>query len=253
MSHNTLTAVSLWRNVPHVSFVSTEQGMQRQNWRFHDLCEIKRIALQTSRMCNATKKRESNIGAIRCNTINKRTRSRHSRGYIVAHGRVWFFHRAWCFLLTSFMIRGFKGLKLLQTPFWVSLSVVSALWNVQTHDKGTEKVRVKICLVHACVPKSAFVDVFDRPDSNTLKKQTRFFSRKSPSNAIRPRFTITSIAERKALLVFDGGEARMVFLESDLGYICQNSFQSNLPERDGSDGSLWSNLWSRFWAIFPGW
>lgn len=57
MSHNTLTAVSLWRNLPHVSFVSTEQGMQRQNIdRFHDLCEIKRIALQTSRMCNATKR-----------------------------------------------------------------------------------------------------------------------------------------------------------------------------------------------------
>lgn len=54
------------------------------------------------------------------------------------------------------------------------------------------------------------------------KQKARFFSRKSPQNAIRERFAIPCIAERKALLVFDGGEASSgVFGERSGLYICE--------------------------------
>ncbi len=76
--------------------------------------------------------------------INKRSLLRHNRCYIVAHGCVWFFERASYFLITARMIGSLARLKASNSSrHHFERLCVSALWNVQMHDKGMNKVSLK--------------------------------------------------------------------------------------------------------------
>lgn len=146
----------------------------------------------------------------------------------------------------------FKGPKLLQTPFWVSLCL-SSMECPNAWQGNEQSQHEKIHLIHGSVRKTALTDILN---SNRWSESICFLFNRHQTVLERASSSLTHIGRRKALLLFDGGEALMVVgwcfwtLKITTLLWKSNYIKCYLPVCEGLNRSPWSSLWSRFRAIF---